>query len=470
VVVDYSAPNIAKEMHVGHLRTTVIGDALARVHGFLGATVLRQNHLGDWGTQFGMLIQYLTEHPDLAWHDLGNRTDPAAAIATLNACYRAASARFDADEAFAERARRRVVALQAGDPETLAVWRELFAVSQRSFQALYDRLGVLLTPADAAGESSYNQQLAAIVEQLVADGVAVPSDGALCVFADGVTGPDGTPVPLIVRKSDGGFGYAVTDLAALRHRVRVLGADRILYVVDARQAMHFRMVFAAARRAGWLPERVEAVHVPFGTVLGTDGRPYRTRSGETVPLGELLDAAVDAARAVVLAKNPGLDPVTADRIAHATGIGAVKIADLSTSRVKDYVFDPDRMVSLSGDTGVYLQYAHARMRSILARVPDAPQAAVDPTLPLHPAERALALHLDGFGDALAQTADSAEPHRLCGYLFALAKAFTEFHGACHVLRADTPGQRGNRVVLCRLTADTLATGLGLLGVAAPDRL
>jgi len=462
VVVDYSAPNVAKEMHVGHLRPTIIGDALARILGFLGATVIRQNHLGDWGTQFGMLIQYVDEHPDLHWR----HTRDASA---LDGLYRQARAQFDADADFADRARNRVVALQAGDPATLAVWRELVAESEAAFQTLYDRLGVLLTPADSAGESTYNPFLAEIVDELAAKGIAVESDGALCVFFDGVIGPDGDPVPLIVRKADGGFGYATTDLATIRHRVRNLKADRILYVVDARQALHFRMVFDAARRAGWLSDDVQAIHVPFGTVLGPDGRPFKTRSGGTVRLGDLLDAAVERAREVTAANPRGLGPDELERVVHSAGVGAVKYAELSTSRMKDYVFDVDRMVSLSGDTGVYLQYAHARIQSILDKVPDA-SADVDPRLALHPAERALALALDEFTETLTGVAHTLEPHRLCGYLYALARAYTDFHENCPVLRAENAAVRGNRVALCRLTGRTLAKGLRLLGIEAPARM
>jgi arginyl-tRNA synthetase len=465
VVIDYSAPNIAKEMHVGHLRTTIIGDALARILGFLGADVVRQNHLGDWGTQFGMLIQYIDEHPELPWRHQGGD------VSTLDALYRAARAQFDADPAFADRARSRVVALQSGDTAALAVWRELVAESELAFQALYDRLGVLLTPADSAGESTYNRFLVDVVDELVDAGIAVESDGALCVFFDDITGPDGDPVPLIVRKSDGGFGYAATDLATIRYRIRDLKATRILYVVDARQAMHFRMVFATARRAGWLTDDVHAVHVPFGTVLAADGRPFKTRAGGTVRLSDLLDAAVDRAREVISEKAHDLDPDELEHVVAAAGIGAVKYADLSTSRTKDYTFDVGRMVSLHGNTGVYLQYAHARIQSILAKLPDdAGPTAVDMTLPLHPAERALALALDEFAYTLADVADTLEPHRLCGYLFALAKAYTDFYESCPVLRAETAAQRDNRVALCRLTGRTLAAGLNLLGIEAPQRL
>jgi arginyl-tRNA synthetase len=462
VVIDYSAPNIAKEMHVGHLRSTVIGDALARVLGHLGAEVIRQNHLGDWGTQFGMLIQYVDEHADGDWR----RHDDLSA---LEALYRAARARFDTDADFADRARSRVVTLQSGDPTTLAVWRDLVDESVRAFQVVYERMGVLLTPDDAAGESMYNPMLAGVADELAAAGIAVTSDGALCVFCDDIVGPDGEPVPLIVRKRDGGFGYAATDLAAVRYRARGLKADRILVVVDARQWLHFRMVFDAARRAGWLGASTSAVQVPFGTVLAADGRPFKTRAGDTVRLRDLLDAAVDRARVVVAEKSPGLVPAERDRVALAIGMGAVKYADLSTTRTKDYAFDVDRMVSLTGNTGVYLQYAHARTRSILRKLGQ-PVVAPDPTGPLHPAERRLVLALDGLDDTLADVALTLEPHRLCRYLYDLARTFADFFEECPVLRAPSERQRANRAALCELTGRTLATGLNLLGIEAPERL
>jgi len=424
-VVDYSAPNAAKEMHVGHLRSTVIGDALARVLGHLGATVIRQNHLGDWGTQFGMLIQYRMEHPQTPDTELYHRAREA----------------FDAGDGFADRARKRVVALQSGDEPTRAVWRDLVATSQRSFQATYERLGVLLVPDDDVPESFYQPMLDDVVSELVDKSVAVESQGAWCVFSPG------HEAPLILRKKDGGFGYATTDVAALRYRIRELRAERILYVIDARQAPHLAMVFDTASRAGWLTGDVEVVHVAFGTVLGPDGRPFRSRAGDTVPLWELLDAAVARAGA-------------------AKGIGAVKYADLANSRTRDYAFDLDRMVSLTGNTAVYLQYAHARVRSILAKLPE-DATAVDPALDLHPAERALALSLDGFAATLDEVARTLEPHRLCGYLFEVAQVFSRFFEECPVVRAETAQRRANRTALVRLTGDTLAQGLDLLGIAAP---
>jgi len=468
-VVDYSQPNIAKEMHVGHLRSTIIGDALVRVLTFLGSPVVRQNHLGDWGTQFGMLIQYLDEGPSASWRHEAQESS-AGAVSRLTALYQQARAAFDADPEFAERARRRVVQLQSGDPGTLATWHEMVDESKRYFNEVYDRLDVLLTDEDAVGESFYNPGLQDVANELERRGIAVQSQGALCVFFDDVKGPDGEPVPLIVRKADGGFGYAATDLAAIRYRVDVLRAQRILYVVDARQALHFRMVFETARRAGWLPEGVEAAHVPFGSVLGADGKPLKTREGDAFRLIELLDEAVAYARATVLEKDPEVAGADVDAVARQVGIGAVKYASLVTSRTRDSVFDLDRMISLTGNTGVYLQYAHARVRSILRRAAEAGPAGSPVGGTLEPAERQLALHLDEFARAVVEVSGTLEPHRLCTYLFTLAQLFTEFYESCPVLKAATDQERARRVALCQLTADTLRRGLNLLGIAAPDRL
>ncbi|MDQ4103079.1 MAG: arginine--tRNA ligase [Actinomycetota bacterium] len=466
-IVDYSGPNIAKEMHVGHLRTTIIGDCLVRVLSFLGSEVIRQNHLGDWGTQFGMLIQYLDDHPEATWHH-EQLAEGTSAVSALDSLYRTARAAFDADRDFAERARARVVALQAGDEATVARWREIVAESEFAFREIYQRLGVLLEPEDSAGESFYNSLLPDVVQELTRAGIAVESDGALVVYSEEVTGPDGNPVTLMVRKNDGGYGYDTTDLATIRYRVRDLKADRILYVVDSRQSLHFRLIVEAARRAGWLSDGIEVTHVAYGTVLGRDGRPFKTRSGDTVKLMELLDDAVDRARATVAEKASELSDDELNRIAEQAGIGAVKYADLSTSRTKDYVFDVDRMVSFNGNTGVYLQYAHTRICSILRKAGDA-IIEVDPTLPLHPTERALVLALDAFGDTLIDVSRILEPHRLCGHLYNLAKAFTDFYEACSVLSA-AEALRANRIALCQLSARTLRQGLNLLGIAAPERM
>ena len=456
-VIDYSQPNIAKEMHVGHLRSTIIGDALARILTHLGGTVVRQNHIGDWGTQFGMLIEYMSTAPAAPASSAG--------ISRLAGLYRDARAAFEADPGFADRSRRRVVALQAGDAETVAAWHDIVDESTRYFTDVYDRLGVLLEPGDVVGESFYNPLLAGVTEELLASGVAVLSDGAVCVFFDDVRGPDGEPVPLLVRKSDGGFGYAATDLAAVRHRVTALHADRVLYVVDARQALHFRMVFDTARRAGWIPADVTVTHVPFGLMLGSDGKPFRTRYGGTARLTDLVDDAVAGAREV--ARDPSLDAAVAEERARQVGIGALKYADLATNRARDYVYDPARMLSLTGNTSVYLQYAHVRARSILRKA--GAGGEIDTGLPLEPAERELILDLDAFGDVVAEVGETLEPHRLCGYLFRLAQSFTSFFEKCPVLTAPSP-VRENRLALCRLAAETMRAGLDLLGIASPDRL
>jgi arginyl-tRNA synthetase len=467
-LVEYSGPNIAKQLHVGHIRSTVIGDALVRILTYLGADVTRVNHLGDWGTSFGKLVRYLDEHAELDLDAADLDLD------TLDELYKAAQKQFTADPGFADRARACVVALQSGDAAALAVWRRLVEVSTAAFQDIYQRLGVLLTPEDAAPESFYNPWLDEIVAELDAKGLLTESEGAQCVFLDGFENAQGEPFPLIVRKSDGGYGYVATDLAAVRHRVDELKATRILYVIDARQALHLRMVFATARKAGWLPDEVEAVHIPFGTILGTDGRPFKSRSGDTPRLKELLDAAVAGARAVVAEKSADLPPEEFEHVVQAAGIGAVKYADLSNARIKDYVFDPERMVSLTGNTSVYLQYAHARACSVLGKLPvelrDEDAVTVDPSAPIHRAERALILALDEFGAVLAEVAETLEPHRLCTYLFELAKAFSDFWQHCPVLRADDAAQRGNRVALVRLTGRILAQGLDLLGIEAPRRL
>lgn len=466
VVIDYSAPNVAKEMHVGHLRTTIIGDSLARIFGFLGADVVRANHLGDWGTQFGMLIQYIDEHPESHWHthELGAED---SSVSALDRLYKAARTLFDSDADFADRARTRVVALQAGDPPTVARWREIVAESERAFGAIYDRLGVLLTPDDYVGESFYNDQLDDTVAELVGTGVAVPSDGAVVVLSEQVTGPDDRPAVLMARKRDGGYGYDSTDLATIRYRIAVLGADRLLYVTDSRQALHFRLVFETARRAGWLTDAIRVDHVAYGTILGPDGTPFKTRAGGTVRLLDLLDEAEARVRAIVAEKNPDLPQEELDAIARQAGIGAVKYADLSTSRVKDYAFDLTRMTALNGNTGVYLQYAHARVRSILRRTGTAGE--VDTAAPLAPAERALALALDNYGAVLGEVAETLEPHRLAGYLYDLARTYTGFYDACPVATTDEPA-RSNRIALCRLTARTLELGLNQLGIAAPHRM
>jgi len=447
VVIDYSAPNVAKEMHVGNLRSTIIGDAAARLLEWQGHTVVRANHLGDWGTPFGMLIEHMIDGTGT-----GTGTD---SLDDLTAFYQAARAKFDADDDFRTRARLRVVALQGGDRHTLARWRRLVAASQRYFLATYGRLGVTLTEADFAGESFYHDQLRSVVDELDAKGLLRVSEGAQCAFPAGFTGRDGEPLPLIVRKSDGGFGYAATDLAAVRYRTMDLEADRLLYVVGSPQRQHFRMVFAVARDAGWLPDGVTAEHVEFGSILGTDGKMFKTRSGDTVKLAALLDEAVT--RASARTDDPA--------IAEAVGIGAIKYADLSSDRMSDYVFDWDRMLALTGDTGPYLQYAHARVRSIFGKT----DAVPGPVILGEPAERALALELLAFEPVVAATGATLEFHRLAGHLHAVATAFSAFYDRCPV-RSAPPEVRASRLTLCDLTARTLRLGLGLLGITTPDRM
>jgi arginyl-tRNA synthetase len=442
VVVDYSSPNVAKELTVGHLRSTVIGDAIARLLQWRGHDVVRANHLGDWGTAFGMLIEHLGP-------------DDAASITDLTAFYQAARARFDADEDFRTRSRLRVVALQSGDERTLEQWRHFVAVSQRHLLAAYDRLGVTLGAEHFLGESFYNDKLASVVAELAEKGLLAESEGALCAFPAGFTGRSGDPLPLIVRKSDGGFGYAATDLAALRYRTGELGASRLLYVVGAPQQNHFAMVYAVAAAAGWLPAGVRAEHVGFGSILGTDGKMFRTRSGESVKLAAVLDEA--ETRAAALAPTA--------EIARAVGVGAVKYADLSGDRMSDYVFDWDRMLALTGNTGPYLQYAYARTRGIIRKAESAP----GPIRITAPAERALALELLGFAQVVTGVEESLEPHRLAGYLHGLAQSFSAFFEACPVLKAP-PGIRESRLGLCDLTGRTLRQGLDLLGINTPERL
>ena len=466
IPIDYSAPNVAKEMHVGHLRTTVVGDALARTLERLGHTVIRQNHVGDWGTNFGMLVEYLMEVGEDSAQAQLIETDP-------NTFYQNARNRFEASEEWANRARARVVALQAGDAETLRVWRGMVEHSKRYFTRVYTTLGVTLTDADLAGESTYNDQLADICAELEAKGIATVSDGALCVFLDGYTGREGKPVPLIVRKSDGGYGYATTDLATVRYRVATLHADRILYVVGAPQSLHFHMVWAAARLAGWLPDSVTTTHVQIGNVLGPDKKLLRTREGAALKLMELLQEGIDKARAYVDQARPELPDAERAAIAWQVGIGAIKYADLSVAHDSEYVFDLDRMLALTGNTGPYLQYATTRVRSIFRSVgedPDAPVWRATPIVVADPSERALALLLLGYGSVVSEVGAAYEPHRLCGYLFEVASAFSAFYEACPVLKAPDAETRESRLGLCATTFRVMEQGLALLGMATPAQM
>jgi len=479
VVVEYSSPNIAKEMHVGHLRTTIVGDAIARVLGFAGHGVIRDNHVGDWGTQFGMLIEYLL--------DVGQDSPDAAVLRTdPNAFYQAARRKFDSDPGFADRARKRVVDLQGGDPDTLRLWQDIVDLSMDYLHRIYARLGVTLTDADIRGESFYNDMLADTVASLEAKGLAVYSDGALCVFPPGFTGREGRPLPLIVRKSDGGYNYATTDLATVRYRVDVLHCDRAIYVVGSDQTLHFQMVFAVAREAGWIPPGARFEHAQIGLVSAPDGGRLRTRSGDNVQLADLLEEAVERARAILVeVEAPSrFEPAELDAIAEAVGIGAVKYADLSTARDSAYVFDWDRMISFRGNTGPYLQYATARIRSIFRRAgavsitgPIAgPITGADPGIRgsrvavTAAPERALALRLLDFGAVVTGVGETAEPHRLCAYLFDVASLFTTFYEECPVLKAEPESLRARRLALCALTLRVLTEGLGLLGVPVPEQM
>ncbi|MEV4998398.1 arginine--tRNA ligase [Streptomyces niveus] len=471
-VIDYAQPNVAKEMHVGHLRSAVIGAAMVEILEFTGENVIRRHHIGDWGTQFGMLIQYLTEHPHELDHTRAGDVSGEEAMSNLNRLYKAARTVFDSDEEFKTRARDRVVALQAGDTDTLAQWQRFVDESKIYFHSVFDKLDMEIRDEDVVGESGYNDMLEETCRILEETGVAVRSDGALCVFFDDVKGPDGNPTPLIVKKTNGGYGYAATDLSAIRDRVGNLKANTLLYVVDARQSLHFKMVFETARRAGWLNDQVHAVQLAFGTVLGKDGKPFKTREGETVRLVDLLDEAVERASVVVRDKSEGLGLTEDEIVERATevGIGAVKYADLSTSAARDYKFDLDQMVSLQGDTSVYIQYAYARTRSIFGKAGDRTPVA-HPELELAPAERALGLHLDQFGEVLAEAASGYEPHKLTAYLYQLSSLFSTFYTECPVVKpAPAREVAENRLFLCDLTGRTLRQGMTLLGIRTPERL
>ncbi|MEU9101600.1 arginine--tRNA ligase [Streptomyces sp. NPDC048361] len=468
-VIDYAQPNVAKEMHVGHLRSAVIGDALRGMLDFTGEKTIGRHHIGDWGTQFGMLIQYLIENPgELAPAD---DVDGEQAMSNLNRVYKASRAVFDSDEEFKERARKRVVALQSGDQETLELWQQFVDESKVYFYSVFEKLDMEIRDDEIVGESAYNDLMPETARLLEESGVAVRSEGALVVFFDEIRGKDDQPVPLIVQKADGGFGYAASDLSAIRNRVTELAATSLIYVVDVRQSLHFRMVFETARRAGWLGDDVTAHNMGYGTVLGADGKPFKTREGETVKLEDLLDEAAERATAVVRekAEKVGLSEAEIVENGRYVGIGAVKYADLSTSANRDYKFDLDQMVSLNGDTSVYIQYAYARIKSILRKA-DHVAPAAHPELELAPAERAMALHLDAFGDLVFEAAAEYAPHKVAAYLFQLASLFTTFYDQCPVLKADTEAQVENRLFLSELTARTLNRGLALLGIRTPERL
>ncbi len=435
VVIDYSSPNVAKQMHVGHLRSTIIGDCFTRVLRAQGHTVIPQNHIGDWGRQFGMLVEeIMDEGLDVSTLDLVGAEE----------LYQRANKHLKESEEFADRARARVVLLQSGDVETRRIWQQLIDVSLAGFNATYQRMNVLLTNADLAGESIYNADLPVVAADLESRGIAVVDDGALVVFVDGF------PAPAIIRNAQGGFGYSCTDLAAIRHRVGDLGADRMIYVVGAPQAFHFEQVFAVARIAGYLPETTSAEFVGFGQVLGADGKKFSTREGTAVTLNSLLDAAEkEAAPPIALA--------------------AIKYADLSSGLQKDYTFDAERMVATTGDTGPYLQYAHARVNQILRKAEAEGLTYAGVTVLTEPAEHQVALLLSRFGEVVAAVGETLQPHRLCGYLYELAGALSSFYEQCPVLKSEGD-VRASRLALCAATKKVLASGLDLLGIQAPERM
>jgi len=484
VVVDYSAPNLAKEMHVGHLRSTIIGDALARMLDFAGHNVVRQNHVGDWGTQFGMLVAHLQHESGI---DVGYRIrrgqpwEPILTVPDFEDFYRQAKQRFDSSPSFADRAREFVVKLQGGDHDVRVWWLEILRQSLDHCKKVYEKIGVLLTDADIRGESAYNNDLPQVVEDLKAKGLLKESEGAQCVFLPGFVAKDGSPLPLLVQKSDEGYLYATTDLAAIRYRVGKLHADRVLYVVDARQAQHFQMVFACARLAGFAPESVALEHIAFGTMMGTDGRPFKTREGGTVKLMDLLDEAEKRALDLVTRKNA--DDVAAAKaapfsddqmkdIAHKVGIGAVKYADLSQNRTSDYVFSWEKMLSLDGNTAPYMQYAYARVRSIFRKGGHEAEEhrADDSEIQLDdPKELALAKAILRFAEVLDRAIEDYRPNVLAAYLYDLAGAFTAFYDACPVIQSEG-SLRAARLKLCDLTARVIARGLGLLGIETIERM
>lgn len=463
-VIDYSAPNVAKEMHVGHLRSTVIGDSLVRALGFVGHDVVRENHIGDWGTPFGMLIEHLIDlGEENAAHELG--------VGDLDGFYKQARRKFEESDQFKERARQRVVMLQGGDADTLRLWKTLVQESTRYFNKVYGQLGVLLTDDDLMGESAYNHLLALVVERLSSKGLLEVSDGADVVFPDGFTNRDNDPLPLIIRKGDGGYNYATTDLACVIDRVERIGARSMLYVVGAPQAQHLQMVEAVARKAGWLPEGFSMNHVSFGSVLGADRKMLKSRSGDTVKLAALLDEAVERADQAIAEKNPSMPADERAAVAQMIGIGAVKYSDLSTDRVKDYIFDWERMLSFDGNTAPYLQYAHARICSIFRRADVDRQSVrqIQPALD-DPHERALALRLLRFDAAVWEMVDTYSPHKLCTYVFDVATDFTAFYEHCPVLKAESDDLRLSRLALCDATARVIAQALNLLGIDAPEQM
>lgn len=462
IVVEFSSPNTAKEMHVGHLRSTIIGDALARVLEFLGHDVLRLSHVGDWGTQFGMLIGYIKqEAPEVL------TGEQEVELPQLVAWYKAAKALFDEEAVFKKQAQLEVVHLQNGDPDSLKAWKKLCAISRKAYQQIYDLLDIALIER---GESTYNPVLPEIIQDLDQKGLLTIDDGAKCLFLEGFTNRSGHPLPLIVQKADGGYNYATTDLAALRQRVDVEKVTRLIYVVDAGQATHFQMMFQAARKAAYYdPDRVEVIHVPFGLVRGVDGKKFRTREGETERLQDLLQAAIEGARAIVRERKLDFSTAEMEAIATAVGLGAVKYADLSAQRIKDYIFSYDRMLRFEGNTAPFLLYSYVRIAGIKRKGGfDVDEIAKTATITLaHPSELSLGLHLCRFPEVLLKIERDLMPHHLAEYLYALAERFNAFFRDCHVIGSP---EEASRLLLCEATARVLKSGLGLLGIRTVERM
>ena len=462
IVVDYSAPNVAKEMHVGHLRSTIIGDASVRVLSFLGHNVIRANHVGDWGTQFGMLIAYLEKMQNEHANDME--------LSDLESFYRAAKKHYDEDEAFAEKARNYVVKLQGGDEYCRDMWRKLVDITMTQNIATYKRLNVTLTVEDTMGESIYNSMLPGIVADLKQKKLAVESEGAIVVFLDEYKNKEGEPMGVIIQKRDGGYLYATTDIACAKYRYETLHADRILYYTDSRQHQHLEQVWTIVHKAKYVPESLQLEHHMFGMMLGKDGKPFKTRSGDTVKLNDLLDEACERASSLIRSKNPELSEDELSQIVDAVAIGAVKYADLSKNRTTDYVFDWDNMLSFEGNTAPYLQYAYTRVLSVF-RKSDISEDSLTGDISLDSdKERALATRLIQFDEAITTVANEGTPHVLCAYLYEIATLFSSFYENCPILTAENENLKQSRLKLASLTAKTLKVGLDMLGIKTVDKM
>lgn len=462
IVVDYSAPNVAKEMHVGHLRSTIIGDASVRTLEFLGHNVIRANHVGDWGTQFGMLIAYLEKMQN----EHANEMD----LSDLEAFYREAKKHYDEDAAFAERARAYVVKLQGGDEYCREMWRKLVDITMSQNQKNYQRLNVTLTKDDVMGESLYNSMLPGIVADLKAKGLAVESEGATVVFLDEYKNKDGEPMGVIIQKKDGGYLYTTTDIACAKYRYETLGADRVLYYIDSRQHQHLMQAWTIVRKAGYVPDSVSLEHHMFGMMLGKDGKPFKTRSGGTIKLSDLLDEAVERAGKLIAEKNPDLSSEELAKLVDVVGIGAVKYADLSKSRTTDYIFDWDNMLAFEGNTAPYMQYAYTRVSSVFKRAGIDEKSLTGDIVLTEDREKALAARLIQFEETITQVAREGTPHVMCTYLYDLAGLFSSFYETCPILTAESEEQRNSRLKLAALTARTLKTGLDTLGIETVERM